>query len=168
MKIKTKVNFKEYVKLLYTLAYEKTILRLLLGVAILILLWIIFYYLNIFSLPKPVIYQYITLILITIVQPTSIYITIRRNYKSSNQLGEALEIEVTPKDIKINGESYYMEVKWEKLFEIIEKPNWFLLYQNNLSAIMIPKKDMSATDINNFRQILKNISDNVPVKLIES
>lgn len=81
MTIKTKVNFKEYLKLLYTLAYEKTVLRLLVGVAMLILLWIIFYYLNIFSLPKPLIYQYVTLVLITLVQPISIYVTIRRNYK---------------------------------------------------------------------------------------
>ena len=167
MVVKTKVNFKEYVKLLYALAYEKIVLKLLLGVAALILLWIIFYNLNVFNLPKPLIYQYMTLILITIVQPISIYVTIRRNYKSSNQLGEALEIEITPKDIKINGESYYMEIKWEKLFEIVEKPNWFLLYQNNLSAIMIPKKDMSISDIDYFREILKDIRD-VPVKLLES
>lgn len=167
MMIKTKVNYKEYVKLLYTLAYEKTVLRLLLGVAAVILLWIIFYYLDIFGLPEPVIYQYMTLGLITIVQPISIFVTIRRNYKSSNQLGETLELEITPNAIKINGESYYMEVKWEKLFEIVEKRNWFLLYQNNLSAIVIPKKDMSANDIDNFRKILKDLIE-VPVKLIES
>lgn len=164
MTIKTKVNFKEYVKLIYALAYEKTILRLLLGVAGLILLWIIFYYLNIFDLPKPIIYQYVTLVLITIVQPIGIYLTIRRNYKSSNQLREALEIKTTPKDIKINGESYYMEIEWEKLFKIEEKPNWFLLYQNNLSAIIISKKNMDQNDIHDFRQILKNIND-VPIKL---
>lgn len=82
-------------------------------------------------------------------------------------MGEALEIEITPKDIKINGQSYYMEIKWEKLFEIVEKPNWFLLYQNNLSAIMIFKKDMTANDIDYFRKILKDIRD-VPVELIES
>lgn len=165
MTIKTKVHFKEYVKLIYALAYEKTILRLLLGVAGLILLWIIFYYLNIFDLPKPLIYQYVTLVLITIVQPIGIYLTIRRNYKSSNQLCEALEIETTPKDIRIKGESYYMEVDWEKLFRIVEKPNWFLLYQNNLSAIIISKKDMDESDITDFRKILKNIND-VPLELL--
>ncbi|MEO8932785.1 MAG: YcxB family protein [Xanthomarina sp.] len=164
MIIKTKVSFKEYVKLLYGLAYERTMMKLLVGVALLILLWIIFYYLGIFNLPKPIIYQYITLLLISIVQPVIIFLTVRRNYYSSNQLREALEIEITPLEIKIQGESYYMEIKWEKLFKFVEKPKWFLMYQNNLSAIIIPKKDMSDSAIADFRELLKSIKD-VPVEL---
>ena len=167
MKIKTKVYFKEYARLLYSLAYEKTILRLLRLVAFLILLWIIFFNLNVFDLPKPLIYQYVTLILIAVVQPTGIYLTIRRTYKSSNQLQETSAFEFSPKDFKINGESYYMEVKWEKLFKIVEKRKWFLLYQNNLSAILIPKKDMTALDINNFKKILKGVKE-VPIELLEA
>lgn len=167
MKIKTKVNFKQYLKLIYSLTYEKPILRVLLGVAFLILLWIIFYNFNILDLPKPLIYQYVTLILIAVVQPTGIYLTIRRTYKSSNQLQETSKFEISQKDFKINGESYYLEVKWEKLFKIVEKRKWFLLYQNNLSAILIPKKDMSATEIKSFKQILKGIKD-VPVELLKA
>lgn len=167
MKIETKVNFNQYVKLIYSLAYEKTILRILLGVAFLILLWIVFYNLNILNLPEPLIYQYITLILIAVVQPTGIYLTIRQTYKSSNQLQETSKFEISSKDFKIHGESYYMEIKWEKLFKIVEKRKWFLLYQNNLSAILISKKDMSTSDIKNFKQILKVIKD-VPVELLET
>lgn len=166
MKITTKISFKQYVKLLYSLAYEKIALRFLICFAFIILLWIIFYHTNIFNLPKPLIYQYITLGLIAIVQPVLIFITIRSNYYSSNQLMETLVIDLSPEDIKINGESYYMEIKWEKLFKIVEKQNWFLLYQNNLSAIIIPKKDMSEIDINNFRTFVNNTTE-VPSELIE-
>lgn len=166
MKITTKISFKQYVKLLYSLAYEKIALRFLICFAFIILLWIIFYHTNIISLPKPLIYQYITLGLIAIVQPILIFITIRSNYYSSNQLMETLVMELSPDIIKINGESYYMEIKWDKLFKIVEKQNWFLLYQNNLSAIIIPKKDMSETDINNLRTFLNNTID-VPLELLE-
>lgn len=166
MKIKTKISFKQYVKLLYSLAYEKIGLRLLICFAFIILLWIIFYHTNILNLPKPLIYQYITLGLISIVQPVLIFITIRSNYYSSNQLMETLIIELSKEDIKINGESYYMEIKWDKLFRIVEKQNWFLLYQNNLSAIIIPKKDMSENDINNFIKFINDTVD-VPLKLLE-
>ena len=167
MKIKTKVTFKEYVKLLYSLVYERLIMKFLICVAIVILLWIIFYYLNFFNLPKPIIYQYITLILIVVVQPIVIYITIYRNYNSNNHLRETLEMEITPKEIKIEGESFYLEIKWHKMFKIVEKPNWFLIYQNNLSAIIIPKKDLRADDINKFREIFKDMV-NVPVELLDS
>ena len=166
MIIKTKIRFKEYVKLLYSLAYERTMLRLLVLVALLLLLWILFYNFDVFNLPKPIIYQYITLSLIAIAQPAIIFITIWRNYYSSNQLRETLEIELANEMIKINGESYYMEIEWEKLFKIVEKPNWFLMYQNNLSAIIIPKKDMDEKDIFNFRRLLSGLKV-VPVELLE-
>ena len=166
MIIKTKIRFKEYVKLLYSLAYERTMLRLLVLVALLLLLWILFYNFDVFNLPKPIIYQYITLSLIAVAQPAIIFITIWRNYYSSNQLRETLEIELANEMIKINGESYYMEIEWEKLFKIVEKPNWFLMYQNNLSAIIIPKKDMDENDIVNFRRLLSGLKV-VPVELLE-
>ena len=166
MIIKTKIRFKEYVKLLYSLAYERTMLRLLVLVALLLLLWILFYNFDVFNLPKPIIYQYITLSLIAIAQPAIIFITIWRNYYSSNQFRETLEIELANEMIKINGESYYMEIEWEKLFKIVEKPNWFLMYQNNLSAIIIPKKDMDEKDIVNFRRLLSGLKV-VPVELLK-
>lgn len=166
MTIKTKVHFKEYVKLIYKLAYERTVLKILLGVAGLILLWIVFYYLDIFNLPEPIIYQYITLALILVAQPTILFLIIRRNYYSSNQLQETLETEITPKEMKVRGESFYMEIKWEKLFKVVEKPNWFLLYQNSFSAVIIPKNDLTETQIKGFIEILNSIQ-NVPVELIK-
>lgn len=166
MKVKTKVTFKEYVKLLYGLTYQRPVMKLLVGVAILIILYIIFYFLNILNLPEPVVYQYITLAFITIVQPIVIYTTIHRVYYSSNHICEPLEMEILPKEIKIQGESFYMEVKWDKMFKIVEKSNWFLIYQNSLSAIIIPKNDLQESDIREFKEILKSVT--VPVKLMDS
>ena len=108
-----------------------------------------------------------TLIFIALVQPVGIYLTIRRTYKSSNQLQEASVFEITPQYLKINGESYFMEIKWEKFYEIVERPKWFLLYQNSLSALMISKINMSPDEIHNFRQILKTIKE-IPVELMEA
>jgi len=155
MTIKTKVTFKEYAKLLFGLAYQRPIMKLLVGVAVLILLWILFYYLNLFNLPEPIIYQYLTLGLIVLAQPIVIYTTIRTVYYSSNQISEPLEMQILPEEIKIHGESFYMDVKWEKIFKIIEKPDWFLIYQNSLSAIIIPKKALQESEIMNLKKILK-------------
>jgi hypothetical protein len=79
-------------------------------------------------------------------------------------LRETLEMELTQKEIKITGESFYMEILWDRMFKIVEEPNWFLIYQNNLSAIIIPKKDMQNGEINSFRKMLRGIK-NVPVDL---
>ena len=140
-------------------------MKVILGVGCVMLIWILGYYLHFLALPKPQIYQYITLILISVVQPTVIYWTIKRNYDSSNHLREQLEIELTRNEIKILGESFYTEITWKKVFKIDEKTNWFLIYQNNLSAIIIPKKDFRKPQLEEFKQIVKAITG-VPVHLI--
>lgn len=166
MTIKTQVSFKQYAKLLFGLTYQRPIMKLLLGVALLLILWIAFYYLGMFNLPLPIIYQYITLGLIVVAQPIVIFTTIYTVYHSSFQICESLELELLHEKIKIHGNSFYMEVKWEKLHKIIEKREWFLIYQNSLSAIIIAKKDMKPTEITEFRKILNDL-DKVPVQLLE-
>lgn len=164
MIVQTKVTFKEYIKLLFRLAYKRTVMRLLVAAAILLMLWIIFYYLDFFDLPEPIIYQYITLILIIVVQPIIIFATVWRNYHSSNHLRETLQMEILPDDLSVEGESFYLKVQWEKLFKIVETPDYFLMYQNNLSAIMLPKKDLSRDEMNEIKAILNNLKT-VPVHL---
>ena len=140
MIIKTRVPFKEYRKLLFGLAYRKPIMIVLLSVAFLMLSWILSYYLHLLPLPEPGYYQFITLGLITIVQPVFIYSMIWRIYYSSNVLRETLEIELTPEEIRLTGESFYTRIAWEKMYRVSELKKWYLVYQNSLSAIIIPKR----------------------------
>jgi hypothetical protein len=164
MNIKTRISFKEYRNLLLGLAYKKPIMKLIVCVGIAMMVWILGYYLHVLPVPRPLIYQYITLILISVVQPVVIYWTIKRNYDSSNHLGEQLEIEITEKEIKIQGESFYTEITWKKIFKIDEQKNWFLIYQNTLSAIIIPKKDFHGGELQEFKNIISAIPQ-APVHL---
>ncbi|CAN5664275.1 hypothetical protein BH11BAC1_BH11BAC1_00050 [soil metagenome] len=164
MTFKTQITFTEYLKLLFGLTYRKPIMILILLIDLAMMVWVSGYYFNLLPLPKPTIYQFITLILISIVQPLVIYNTIWRNYKSSTHLGELLEIELTKNEIKIQCESFYMEIKWVKIFKIVEHHNWFLIYQNTLSAIVIPKNDFHGKELEQFIKILKGIT-NVPIHL---
>jgi len=164
MKIKTKISFKEYQKLLFYLAYKRTILRVILGVALALIIWILGYNFHFLPVPKPQIYQYITLVLILVAQPMVIYLTIRRSYKSSNNLREKLEIEFMHSQIKINGESFYTEIEWKNIFKIDEEANWILFYVNSLSAIIVPKKAFHGTQLEELKKIILTIPK-VPVNL---
>jgi hypothetical protein len=157
MKLKVKVSIRQYLKILLSLAYTKPVMIFLICFALLMLLWIAFYHLEIFNLPKPLIYQYITLLLIAVIQPTVILSTIVRNYYSSNHLRETLDMNLTDDMIKIRGESFYMEILWPKIYKIVEKKKWFLIYQNNLSAIIIPKKELSPEQVRQIQQILGSV-----------
>src|SRR6185503_4991845 len=155
MTIVTKISFKEYVMLLYKLTYKKPVMSLLLFFALAMFVWIFVYYAKILSVLIPAIYQYITFFLITVVQPTVIYSTIRKNYFSSNHLKEQLKIEFTSSEIKMQGDSFYTELDWTKLYKVQELKDWVLIYQNNLSAIIIPKRSLTGK-LREFKQLLQS------------
>jgi len=128
------------------------------------LTWILNGQFNFLPLPSPTFYQYITLILVAVIQPLVIYTTIRKNYHSSNHLKEPLEIEFTGSQVKIKGKSFYTELDWEKTFKIVELKNWFVIYESNLTAVIIPKKSLSKIQEEEFRKIVLSIKK-VPVHL---
>ncbi|MEO8117532.1 MAG: YcxB family protein [Bacteroidota bacterium] len=167
MIIKTKISFKEYCSLLFKLTYKRTVLKIIVCVGLAMIVWIPGYYFHLLPVPKPEIYQYITLTLIAVVQPISIYWLIKRNYDSNNHLGEELEIKVTSAEIYIRGNSFYTELIWKNIFKVDEETNYILIYQNSLSAIIISKKDMTQKEVQELKEILAGIP-NVPVKLKEN
>src|SRR5436190_13973760 len=156
MTIKTKVSFKEYLLLLYRLTYKKPVMKLLLVVAVSMLVWIAGYYTNILPVRKPTIYQYTTFFLITIVQPAVIFTTIRQNYRSSSHLKEELKIEFTMTEIKIHGDSFYTVLDWGKIYKVQELKDWMLIYQNSLSAIIIPKRSLTGK-LREFKHLLHSV-----------
>jgi hypothetical protein len=165
MKIKTSISFKEYAKLLFDLTYKRPMIRVIVGVALLMVAWITGYYSGILPVPKPTYYQYITLIIITVIQPLAIYSTIWKNYHSSSHLKESLEIEFTSKEIKIKGDSFYTELTWAKMYKVVELNRWFLIYQNNLSAVIVPKKSFhSVEEIEEFKRLLRSLHS-IPLHL---
>ncbi|MBF6609046.1 MAG: YcxB family protein [Flavobacterium sp.] len=139
-------------------------MRALLGLSLLLILWIVFHYVGLLDLPEPTIYQYITLALIVVIQPAGIFTLIYRNYHSSNHLRETLTMNLNDEAIEITGESFLMKVYWDRMYKIVEHAKWFLIYQNNFSAIIIPKASLTSEQEIELRQILQNVT-NVPTTL---
>jgi hypothetical protein len=164
MIIHTEISFPEYRNLLFKLTYKKPGMMLILGVATIMLLWILGYYSHLLPVPEPKIYQYLTLGFITLVQPSVIFWTIKQVFDSSTHLGQQLKIELTEDIIKIHGEFIYMEIRWDNIFKVDELNTCFLIYQNSLSAIIIPKKDFPEEDHQELRDIFGTLSK-LPVHL---
>jgi len=159
MIINTEITFTEYRNLLFGLTYRKPIMKVIIGVALAMIVWISGFYLKFLPVPEPKIYQYITLGLITVVQPCAIYWTIKQNFQSSTHLGQDTKIDLTKEQIKINGESIYMEIQWNSIFKVVETKSCFLIYQNSLSAVIIPKKDFPSSQHQELRTLFSEIPD---------
>ncbi len=165
MILKTKVSFAEYCKLLYFLMYTKPPLILIVFIDVVLLGWILGYYAHLLDVSRPSVYQFLTAFLITVIQPFGIYYVIWRNYHSSSYLMEPLEIECTTTIIKITGESFYTELKWEKINKVVELKDWYLIYQNYLTAVILPKRSFSEAEKEEFSALLDAIPPRVPVQL---
>jgi hypothetical protein len=156
--ISAKVGFKEYVKLLLGVAYKKPMMWVILGVGLSMLSWVVSYWCGLTILPDPQFYQYTTLGLIFLVQPTVIYLTIRRTYISSNHLSESLEMVFDPKHIRITGQSFYTELAWARIFKVVELREWYMIYQNSLSAILVPKRAFRGGEESAFRRMVRSVN----------
>ncbi|MBP6698034.1 MAG: YcxB family protein [Flavobacteriales bacterium] len=157
MTIRTKITLKEYTRLLFPLIYRKPMMIVILCAGAAVLAWIVGYALGLEFLPKPLVFQYITLVLIVVVQPLMIFLTIRRTFISSNHLGESLSMEFDPERIRMTGDSFYMEVIWAKTFKVVELRNWFMIYQNTMSAIIVPKRSFAPGEADQFRRMVRDI-----------
>ncbi|MFZ7116802.1 MAG: YcxB family protein [Bacteroidota bacterium] len=73
-------------------------------------------------------------------------------------------MEVSKEDFKIKGESFYLELIWDKVFKIVEHSQCFLIYQNNLSAVIILKKDLNPDEMIEIRNIFSQFSG-IPVDI---
>jgi hypothetical protein len=157
IRIKTSITLREYLGLLLKLTYRKPVMIFILFVDVLVITWIILSHLDVEGIPEVTFFQYCTTILITIVQPIVICHTIMRNYQSSNHLQERIITEFTPEVIKIKGDSFYTELTWIKIYKVKELKNWYLIYQNNLSAILLCKSAFGEKGLQDFKHFLQQI-----------
>ena len=69
-----------------------------------------------------------------------------------------MECEINEEHIKLSGDGFGMELKWEQVFKLEELKKWFMVYTDKKAAYIIPKHAMTAAEASEFRGILKSIN----------
>jgi hypothetical protein len=54
--------------------------------------------------------------------------------------------------MKLTGETFNTEMKWDKTYKIEELKNWFLIYQSKKTANIIPKINLTVEQIQSFEK----------------
>jgi YcxB-like protein len=70
-------------------------------------------------------------------------------------LHEEIEYELSNETLKLTGETFNAEMRWDKAHKIQEVKDWFLIYQSTKTAILIPKINFSEEQIQQLRNIFK-------------
>lgn len=157
MKIKTKLIFKEYLKLVFTLYYSKPINMLVSIIGVIMFIGAILYFLGV-DIPtdSP---PYIVLLLgflIVVVSPLSTYIGARRAYFSHKNLQETIIYEFKESSLKLIGETFNSEVAWSSIHKVLEFKRWILIYHSKGIANIIPKQSFQGTQLADFKALIKS------------
>lgn len=158
MRIKTKLTFNEYLKLIFLLTYRKAVNILLSIIGLAMFIGAILYFIGVISIPTdgP---PYITLLLgflIVVVSPLSTYIASRRAFYSHTSLRETIFYEFEDDKIQVTGETFNSVLTWSSIYKVLELKHWMLIYQSKLIANIIPKQSFQGTQLADFRELVKN------------
>jgi hypothetical protein len=162
MTIETKLDFKRYLKLMYTLTYLKPMMIFLTIVGLIMFIGSLFYFVG-FNIPfdTPPFFQIVFGFFIIALLPFSIYRGAKKNFSSHGRLQEKIIYEFTDEKIKVIGETFNSEMDWLKTHKIVELTDWILIYQNRQIANILPKESFG-DDLNEFKNMVK--SKNIKTK----
>lgn len=164
MTIKTKISFKEYLKLMYYLTYRKgwTIYVSIIGLVMLVTG--ILSLLKISDLQSDPTFALFFGAFAVIFLPISIYFSARKNFASNKRLQEEIEYKFIDGKMIVRGNSFSSELGLSETFKIEEIKNWFLVYQSKQTANFISKSDLSGQELTELRFIFNELSG-VKVKM---
>jgi hypothetical protein len=141
IEIETKLEFKMYLRLMYTLTYKKPIMFFLSFIGMVMFIGAILYFIG-FNIPVdgPPYFQLMFGFFTVGIIPIIVFRTAKKNFCTHGRLQEKMKYEFTDEKIRVTGETFYSEFDWAKLYKITELKHWILLYQNKIIANLIPKE----------------------------
>lgn len=154
MRFKTKIEFRDYLGLMFLLSYRKPVILFIL------IMGFGFIAYSLFFLPwapgeLPWLELLVGFYLIFLI-PFAVYRTSKRNFNSNKRIQETIEYEFGDGKMKVTGESFSSELDLDKTYKIEELKKWFLIFQSKPTANLIPKESLSENEIAALRELFRN------------
>ncbi len=108
---------------------------------------------NIFDTPP-----YVALLFgfgITIGVPSALNAIAKRSYSSDANLKEHVTYDFLEELIKIEGESFFTTLKWDKIFKVKEIPGWILIYPDQIRYLPVSKTAFSQKQLSELKKFIK-------------
>lgn len=165
IEVTTRLELKQYTRLLYYLTYRKKAIIFMTGLGLYLMIPSVLMFLGVYTGGKGEPYpQLIIGFLMAIVLPISIYFQAQKNYKGNKRLAENVKYIFNQDTVQIEGESFNSTLSWNKMHKVVEIKNWILIYENPQIAMFISKSSFTAEQLKEFKSLLRTI-DGLKVKL---
>jgi hypothetical protein len=94
-------------------------------------------------------------VLLLIIRPATTYYTVRRNFSSNKRSGELIAYHFGEDYLSMKGESFTIELSWDKIYKVTQSKNWVFIWQNERFANVLPKRDIWEEQIDQLKEILQ-------------
>jgi len=78
--------------------------------------------------------------------------------KTKNPFSEKVNVKMDKSSFRISGDSFNTQLAWDKILEIVETRDFFLLKATEGTANVLPKRAFSDVQINEFKILANSIS----------
>ena len=161
MKIEYKIEQSEYIKLMFYQTYKKP---LFIYVTVLGIIFLIFIIKDLFLYKTFDDYTSIFIAVFTLIfYPILLYLRFRNFYNSHKILGLKTITEINKEGFRDEGEGFEAKILWKNIYKVKELKNWILVYHNSTAYGFLPKRTMTKTQIEEFRNII--IENNIKSEL---
>lgn len=92
-------------------------------------------------------------IILILFLPISTYFKLKRTWSGLTPLRSAMNYQINQQRMRVYGKGFEMEKELDKVFKVVEKQDFFLIYLKANSASMIPKRCLSADQLEMFRNV---------------
>ena len=81
----------------------------------------------------------------------------KRNFKNNPSLHGEILYTFTDEQVELTGPNFESRMDWDKYLKVVETKEMFLLYQSKVMANLIPKRDLSDSEIESLRMLLRGV-----------
>jgi len=154
MIIKTKLTKQDFIKLNFTMLYRKPVIIIFtFFIGLLFLLGVAGLLFSNIDTSSQVAISFTMLIFL----PVTTYINSIKNFKASNRITEPFEYSFEDTQLSIKGESFSVQLSWDKIHKVTLLKNWLLVWQSKQLANPIVRRDIGEGQIKELKQFLDRV-----------
>ncbi|WP_462222768.1 YcxB family protein [Ferruginibacter sp.] len=160
MLIKSQLTEKDFIKINLVLLYSKISIKIF---TVLIFIFLLITIVTVILIPSVSFTQLIVPVVMLLFLPLFTYFVAKRNFNISNRISELIEYNFDNENLTMKGESFNSQLSLDKIAKVAITKNWLLIWQNRQFANPIPKRDISALQLTELKEILdsKKVKNNL-------
>lgn len=160
MLIRSQLTQEDFINVNFVLLYSKISMKIF---TVFTSLFLIFSISLVILLPTYPFTQIIVPLVMLTILPLFTYIIAKRNFTGSDRISEKIEYNFDNENLTMKGESFNSQLSLDKIAKVAITKNWLLIWQNRQFANPIPKRDISALQLTELKEILdsKKVKNNL-------